>query len=67
MERVHPTEKSVVVLSSIIDDYCGDVVLDPFAGGGTTVRVAVASGRPATGVDLNRDFCAYMVKELQKL
>lgn len=42
-------------------------VLDPFAGGGTTVRVAVASGRPATGVDLNRDFCAYMVKELQKL
>lgn len=42
-------------------------VLDPFAGAGTTLRVAVQSRRPATGIDLNPDFCAYMVKELRKL
>lgn len=43
------------------------VVLDPFAGAGTTLRVAVQSGRPATGIDLNPEFCAYIVKELREL
>jgi DNA modification methylase len=44
----------------------GGSVLDPFAGAGTTLRVAVKSGRPATGIDLNPDFCEYMVNELRK-
>jgi DNA modification methylase len=39
-------------------------VLDPFAGGGTTLRVALQSGRSATGIDLNPDFCSYMVNNL---
>ena len=39
-------------------------VLDPFAGSGTTLRVAIQSQRDATGIDLNPDFCSYMVKEL---
>jgi DNA modification methylase len=43
------------------------VVLDPFAGGGTTLRVALESGRSVTGVDLNPDFCNYMVKTLNAL
>lgn len=42
-------------------------VLDPFAGGGTTLRVAVQSGRPATGIDLNSEFCEYMVNQLKEL
>jgi DNA modification methylase len=42
-------------------------VLDPFAGGGTTVRVAVQSGRPAVGIDLNPEFCEFMVRKLDKL
>jgi DNA modification methylase len=40
-------------------------VLDPFAGSGTTLRVAVNSGRPATGIELNEDFCSYIVKQLK--
>ena len=40
-------------------------VLDPFAGSGTTVRVAVNSGRSAIGIDLNPDFCKYMVNDLK--
>jgi len=42
-------------------------VLDPFAGSGTTVRVAISSGRSATGIDLNPLFCEYMVGELRSL
>lgn len=39
-------------------------VLDPFAGGGTTLRVALQSRRSATGIDLNPDFCSYMANSL---
>jgi DNA modification methylase len=44
----------------------GGSVLDPFAGSGTTLRVAILSGRPAIGIDLNPAFCEYMVNELSK-
>lgn len=42
-------------------------VLDPFVGSGTTLRVAIESGRPATGIDLNADFCNYIVSSLKKI
>lgn len=42
-------------------------VLDPFAGSGTVLRVAVGTGRPATGIDLNPDYCRYMRDTLIKL
>lgn len=45
----------------------GGTVLDPFGGAGTTVRVAVCSRRPATGIDLNPAFCEYMVRQLETL
>lgn len=45
----------------------GGKVLDPFAGSGTTLRVAVESGRSAVGIDLSRKFCEYMVRELGKI
>jgi DNA modification methylase len=45
----------------------GGSVLDPFAGSGTTIRVAVQSGRSAIGIDLNSDFCTYMVNKLRLL
>jgi DNA modification methylase len=42
----------------------GGAVLDPFVGTGTVLRVALASGRPATGIDLSEEFCAYVVRQL---
>jgi DNA modification methylase len=44
----------------------GGKILDPFAGSGTVPRVAVASGRPAMGIDLSKKFCKHMVKSLQR-
>lgn len=45
----------------------GGTVLDPFAGSGTTIRVSVESGRPATGIDLSWDYCRSMVEDLSRL
>ncbi len=42
-------------------------VLDPFAGTGTVLRVALASGHPATGIDLSDRFCDYIVTTLRTL
>lgn len=43
----------------------GGVVLDPFAGSGTTMSVALKSGRPAIGVDISNDFCSYILEHLE--
>ena len=40
------------------------IVLDPFVGSGTTVRVANRMGMAGLGIDLNRDFCEHAVKTL---
>ncbi len=45
----------------------GGEVLDPFAGSGTVVRVAVQSGRPAVGIDLSDEYCVHIVKGLSTL
>ena len=45
----------------------GGSVLDPFAGSGTTLRVAAKSGRTATGIDLSPTFCEYMVKQMREM
>ena len=45
----------------------GKVVLDPFAGSGTVLKVATARGVAADGIDLSRRFCRLMSAELAKM
>ena len=45
----------------------GGTVLDPFCGSGTTMRVALQTGRPAIGIELSDSFCQYIRHELAGL
>lgn len=40
----------------------GGHVLDPFAGCGTVLRVALEMRRPVVGIDISADYCQHMVK-----
>ncbi|MDE0281918.1 MAG: site-specific DNA-methyltransferase [Gammaproteobacteria bacterium] len=40
------------------------IVLDPFLGSGTSIRVANMSGRSGVGIDLNKAFCEYAARTL---
>ena len=43
----------------------GGVVLDPFLGSGTTIRVALSKGYSGVGIELNRDFCKFAVESVE--
>lgn len=44
----------------------GGSVLDPFAGSGTVLRVALNLGHDAVGIDLNPSYCEMMAAQLQQ-
>ncbi len=45
----------------------GDVVLDPFAGSGTTLAAALKHGRHAIGIEINRMYVTGIRKRLQTI
>lgn len=57
--RVHTTQKPLSLLHSLIRLFSdeGDVVLDAFAGSGTTLVAAKAQGRRAIGIELDEANC----------
>ena len=56
--KLHPTQKPIPVLKRLIEiftDY-GDVVIDPVAGSGSTLRAASEMNRSSYGFEIKKDF-----------
>jgi site-specific DNA-methyltransferase (adenine-specific) len=60
----HPTSKPISMVRSFVERFSlgGDLVLDPFMGGGTTLRAAKDLGRKAIGIELDERYCEIAAK-----
>ena len=69
--KIHPTQKPINVLKELIEIFTdrGDVVIDPVAGSGTTLRASAELGRSAYGFEIKKDFFnkakQIMLKDIQ--
>ena len=54
--KIHPTQKPIAVLKRLIEIFTdpGDVVIDPCAGSGSTLRAAAEIGRKAYGFEVDK-------------
>ncbi|MDX3645836.1 site-specific DNA-methyltransferase [Streptomyces sp. MB09-02B] len=66
---IHPTEKPLGILDPLIRYACppGGLVVDPFAGSGSTLDAARQSGRRAIGIEAREDYCEAAVRRLSAL
>lgn len=64
----HPTQKPEKLLAKMIlgSSKKGDMVFDPFLGSGTTAVVAKKLNRKYMGVEINREYCCWALKRLER-
>lgn len=57
--KIHDTQKPVRLLKRLIELFTdpGDVVIDPCAGSGSTLRAAFEIGRPSYGFEILKECC----------
>lgn len=63
---LHPTAKPLPMVARFVRQFTnpGDLILDPYAGSGTTLRAAKDEGRRAIGVELDERYCELAARRL---
>lgn len=58
VQKIHPTQKPIPLLKKLIKIFTdeGDVVIDPVAGSGTTLKAAAEINRNAYGFEVDKKF-----------
>lgn len=64
--RYHPTEKPVPLMRALIDKCPFGLILDPFAGSGTTGVACLQTGRRFIGVEIDPTYHAIAVDRMTK-
>jgi len=66
--RRHPTEKPVSGIRPLIEAFSrpDGIVLDPFAGSGTTAVAAAEAGRQYIAIELEARYCAIARERLRE-
>lgn len=56
--KIHPTQKPIPLLKKLIGMFTdeGDVVIDPVAGSGTTLKAAAEMNRHSYGFEIDKNF-----------
>lgn len=56
--KLHPTQKPLSVLTPLVETFCNPagLVLDPFAGSGSTLVAAQGTGRRYLGIELDASY-----------
>lgn len=70
LERVgHPTQKPIEVIRRLVRglSYPGSVILDFFAGSGSTTRVAIEEGRNSIAADIDTGLSDYLKTQIKKM
>ena len=64
----HPAEKPLPLLEHMIatSSRAGDLILDPFAGSGSTLEAARTLGRKAVGVEKDEAYCEKIAERLAR-
>ena len=65
----HPTAKPLAMIQDMVRKFTnpGDLILDPFAGSGTTLRAALNEGRRAIGVEQDERYCELIANRLGQM
>ena len=68
-KMVHPTEKPVGLLANLISSVTkpGDLILDPFAGSGSTLVAAKKTGRRFIGIELDDDYFVTAQRRIEEV
>lgn len=63
----HPTEKPVALMASLLGVVCppGGLVVDPFAGAGSTLAAAKMLGRRGVGIEVDERYCEVIARRMQ--
>lgn len=64
---LHPTQKPVELLKTILSANRGISILDPFMGSGSTLVAAEELGLEATGIEISEKYCAIAQERLDSL
>jgi len=64
---MHPTVKPVALVADAIRDCSrrGDIVLDPFAGSGTTLMASQLTGRTARLIEYDPFYCDTIIRRYE--
>jgi DNA modification methylase len=64
--RVHPTQKPVELMEWCLSfTPAGCIVLDPYAGSGTTGVACVLTKHPFIGVEINESYCELAARRIE--
>ena len=64
VDRIHPTQKPVGLMATLIDEYCPEkgIVLDLYGGSGSTLIACEKTGRTCYMMELSEDYCKMIQK-----